>query len=180
MNAADWIGFTMQASGGVLAFLGLHDAKRQHFPETGGVRLIASPKSGIRAAARSLRGNRAQSVVVGSASFALGGVAMYVKGVKTYNPPTTDDVRELREYVTLEIENLHKRVTDVDQDHQREMTRVRDEVTHIEAQLTQAIREVGDRIPVAIGGEAGRGLDHAAWGVLLAVFGLIVQTFAGT
>lgn len=164
MHWLEWVGSILQISGGAAAIWGLHQSKRDLFPDSGGLHLFAKPRRFARrlkvrlgtavtairnrsrrmigALVRRVRPHREDvSVVVPTGTIhahaSIGPVVtVTAKGYKRYTVPEVDASAEcLNEFLVLEFENIHNQIQKQSNRHDEDLKAVRERIAESEARL---------------------------------------------
>jgi hypothetical protein len=175
MTKCDWVGLGLQVFGGLITIVGLHQSKRDLFPQSLGF----APVSFVRKSGRFLiRIFHKPTTVGATASSSIGGLTAHAEAYSTKSSPRTNDLENLREYVIAEVTNLHDRISDSRRAQKAEMRDLQKTTNDKVEQVRDSIVQLGQHVPELVGGKGGRGLEIAAWGVLIAIFGTVISAFA--
>jgi hypothetical protein len=126
-----------------------------------------------------LRKSRSTTVHVASNDSAVG-ISDNVRILVTKGRPVADASQEAWvEYWESLVEALGKRVDWANEDFQRANKDLSERLTAEHTERVAADAELAERVRSWLGGERGRGLTIAWWGVLAALVGSLLQGIAG-
>lgn len=176
MSPGDWTGSGLQVIGGLVTIWGLDKSIRDLFPKSRGFLPFAVIRKIWSSIKRRLL--RRRTIVATGAAAGLGQLTATAEGYSQKSPPTTNDIEQLQEYVIVEVANLHTRIDFVRRKQKEEMREFHTAVDGRFQEVRELMAQFRHEVPVLIGGKGGRGLEMAAWGVLIAIIGTVISAFA--
>ena len=159
-------GLVLQLIGATLAVIGLHLSKRQLFG--GGVwGLRHLQDTALRAKAKLRRKPSAQTVTAQVATLSLGATVRAHGYVEFDNPTVDQRLTTLEQRIGI-VESTNEEAHQAIREEADRQERLRQQ---LQLRVAELRTELHDYTAEAIGGEKGRGLDLAAFGVFLGAVG---------